>query len=392
MNPELHSRLNQLQNVALAIGMAGIVGAVFGALRAPHSFFVSYLFAWLFWLGLSLGCLGVAMIHYLTGGLWGFATRRFLESGFLNLIPLAILAIPILFGLHDLYPWSRPEIVSADAILQKKHLYLNSTAFVARGIFYFAVWLTMAFCLRRWSVQQDATSAAEPVIRMRILSGPGIVIYPLTATFALVDWIMSMEPKWSSTIFPVIVIIGQILSALAFITLLLAWVGRQSPFREVATPKCFLDLGNLLLAFVMFWTYVSFAQFLIIYSGNLPREIIWYRPRIQNGWQWLVCALGLFHFLAPFFLLLFRTVKTNARRLGVMAALIFGAHALEMFWIVAPTFRRANDYVQWPDVACWLGIGGLWLAGFAWTLKRHPLLPQNDPRLEISLLQPAHAK
>ena len=187
MNQELHTRLNQLQKVAMAVGVAGIAGAVFGALRAPHSFFVSYLFAWLFWLGLSLGCLGVAMIHYLTGGLWGFATRRFLESGFLNLIPMAVLFIPLIFGLHDLYPWSRPEIVSADAILQKKHLYLNTTAFVARGIFYFVVWLTMAFGFRISSLAALVTAVLLP-LGMFYSKGPGPESWLSVAIAALLFW------------------------------------------------------------------------------------------------------------------------------------------------------------------------------------------------------------
>jgi hypothetical protein len=250
----------------------------------------------------------------------------------------------------------------------------------------------MAVNLRRWSLQQDATTEVAPTVRMRTLSGPGMVIYPLTATFAFMDWIMSTEPKWHSTIFPVIVMIGQILTAFAFITMLLVWLREHAPFRETVSVKHFHNLGNLMLAFVVFWTYVSFSQLLIIYSGNLPHEIEWYLPRIAGGWQWIVAALALFHFLAPFFLLLFRNVKRNPVPLASVAALIFCVHVVEVFWLVAPGYHHEGIHVHWLDFATVFGVGGIWLAMFAFNVKRRPLLPQNDPRIKYSTVQLAHAK
>jgi hypothetical protein len=250
----------------------------------------------------------------------------------------------------------------------------------------------MAFCLRRWSLQQDATSDPSLTVRLRALSGPGIVLYPVTATFAFVDWVMSIEPKWYSTMFPVIVLIGQIVIALAFVTLLLAWLREQPPFRPVVTRAHFHDLGNLLLAFVVFWTYVTFSQLLIIYSGNLPHEIDWYLHRVAGGWKGVIGLLALFHFFVPFFLLLFRVMKQNVVRLGIIAGLIFAAHMVEVYWTIEPTFFPHGVHVHWLDAAALLGLGGAWLTVFASNLSRHPLLPRNDPRIEYPVTQLAHAQ
>jgi hypothetical protein len=391
MNDMIASRLNRLQRGGMVLAFLGLGACCLGAAVDARQFFISYLVGYTFWLGLSLGCLGVAMIHHLTGGRWGFVTRRFLEAGFMTLPWMALLFIPLLFGLRELYPWARPDAVTASETLRQKTIYLNRPWFCARTAVFVAIWLWMAFCLRRWSLQQDASADPAPTIKLRALSGPGIVIYPLTATFAFVDWVMSSEPHWYSTIFPVIMLIGQILSAFAFVTLLLAWFREQTPFREVAIRTHFHDLGNLLLAFVIFWTYVSFSQLLIIYSGNLPREIDWYLFRIAGGWKWVIVLLALFHFFVPFFLLLFRVMKQNVARLTWIAALIFAVHIVEVYWTIEPAFFRAGLHVHWLDAAAVLGLGGVWLAVFSANLKRHALLPQNDPRIEYSVVQTAHA-
>ncbi len=365
---------------------------VAGVVVSPHEFFISYLIAFVFWLGLTLGCFNVAMIHYLTGGHWGNITRRFLEAGFMTLPLMAVCFLPILFGRHDLYAWARPEAVAADKILQQKAVYENFPGFLIRGVFCFGLWIVIATRLRKWSLQQDVTRDVTPTIKPRTLSGPGIVIIPLTATFALVDWVMSIEPAWFSTVFAVILLSGAVLVAFAFVILLVAWFQAHSPFREAVTPKHFLDLGNLLLAFVMFWTYVAFSQFLIIYSGNQPREIGWYLHRSTGGWQWLVCFIGLFHFFVPFLILLFRAAKMNVRTLAATALMIFLVNALETFWTIAPTFYPQGITIHWTDFAAWLGLGGIWLAVFAANLTRHPLIAQNLPAAETALPQTAHAQ
>lgn len=392
MTEVLRTRLNRLQRAGLTLGALGVVACGLGVPANARQFFISYLTGYTFWIGLSLGCLGVAMIHHLTGGRWGFVTRRFLEAGFMTLPLMALLFIPLIFGLNELYSWARPDVVAASETLPRKIPYLNAPAFVARAVGYFSVWLALAFCLRKWSLQQDATTDPAPTMRLRSLSGPGIVLYPLTGTFALVDWVMSIEPEWYSSIFPVILLIGQVLTAFAFVTLLLATGQIQSPFCAVVNRTHFHDLGILLLAFVVFWTYVSFSQLLIIYSGNLPREIDWYLHRIAGGWKWVVGLLALFHFFVPFFLLLFRVMKQNVTRLAMIAGLIFNMHVVAMFWLIQPSFFPRGMRVHWLDAAALLGLGGFWIAVFAANLKRYALLPRNDPRIEYSVSEWANAK
>lgn len=384
MAPALRSRLNRVQLAALVIGMVALALSAFGAFAERSQFFFSYLFGCLFWLGLSLGCLLVTMIHELTGGRWGYPTRRFLEAGFLVLPLMLVLFIPIFFGLHHLYPWARPEDLASEKVLRERHVYQNTWAYILRGVFFLGAWIWMAWCLRRWSLQQDATTDAAPTRKARALSGPGIVIYGLLGTFAFVDWIMSLERHWYSTLFPVIIIIGQILVAYAFSVVMLALFKDQEPLAKVVTKTHYHHLGNLLLTFVLFWTYVSFGQLLIIYSGDLPHEIDWYLHRIATSWKVVIAVLGLFHFFLPFFLLLFRPVKKHVTALTTMAAMLFVVHIVDMYWLVMPTFHQGGVAVSWLDFAAPIGIGGLWLTVFLSRLKAAPLLPQHDPGLQFA--------
>src|SRR5439155_17033469 len=249
--------------------------------------------------------------------------RRFLESGFRTIPLMALLFVPLFFGLRQLYPWANAGTVAADPVLQHKHLYMNSAAFVIRAILFFAVWIILSGLLRRWSFEQDEISDSAPTRRLRVLSGPGIVIYPLTATFAYIDWVMSLEPDWYSAIFLVIIVIGQILCAFAFSVLVLSCFRKATPLVEILSVTHYHHLGNLLLTFVMFWTYVAFSQFLIIWSGNLPHEIAWYLHRSHGTWLWIVLALVLFHFFLPFYVLLFRGTKTSVRMVTTVAGLLF---------------------------------------------------------------------
>ena len=386
----IHLQFHRSRTIALATGIVFLAAALVGAIIDRHAFFVSWLFAFVFWLGLALGCLAVATIHYLAGGRWGWPTRRFLEAGYMTLPLMAVAFVPLLFGLHELYPWARPETVTDEKL--QTATYENFPGFLVRGVFFFACWIFIAVRLRNHSLQQDATLDPGPTIRLRTWSGPAIVLVPLTMTFAAVDWIMSIEPAWFSTTFGLILLSGQVLIALAFITLLLACVQPHPHFRAITTPKHFHDLANLLLAFVMFWTYIAFSQFLVIYAGNQPHEIGWYLHRVAGNWKWLIAAIALFHFFAPFFLLLFRAIKKNPHRLALIAAAIFAAHVIDIFWMIMPTFYPGGITVHWTDLAAWLGLGGIWLAVFFAQLERHPLLAQNDPRLDNAFLRTADAK
>ena len=375
---EISTQLKRVQRAGLAAGVVFLLLAGIGLMMDPGAFYVAWLIGFIFWLGLALGCLNAAMIFYLTGGRWGFVSVRLLEAAYLTLPLLAILFVPLLFGLRELYPWARPAAVAADKVLQQKAIYENFPGFLLRAVFFFGGWILIATFLRRWSLQQDDTTDPAPTVKLRTLSGPGVVLAPLLVTFALVDWIMSIEPAWFSTVFAVVMLSGEMLIAFAFVILWLGWLSRQAPFRENVTPAHFHDLGNLLLTFVMFWTYVAFSQLLIIYAGNQPHEIAWYLHRIAGDWKWVVVFIALFHFFVPFFLLLFRAMKKNVPRLMAIAGLIFVVHAVELFWVIAPSFHFTFQ-LCWLSVAAWLGMGGLWLAVFVFNLNRHPLLPRNLP-------------
>ena len=384
MNTALHSRISRIQLMALAVGLSALAFTAYGAFANTKQFFFSYLFGYLFWLGLSLGCFVVTMIHQLTGGRWGYPTRRFLDAGFLVLPVMLVMFIPLFFGLPQLYPWARLEEIASQPVLKERHLYQNAWTYIIRAVLFIAVWIWMTGCLRRWSLQQDITPDAAPTRKARTLSGPGIVVYVLLATFAYVDWIMSLESRWHSTMFAVIMIIGQILVAYAFAVIMLTLFKDQSPIAEVVTPTHYHHLGNLLLTFVLFWTYISFGQLLIIYSGDLPHELDWYLHRIAGNWKWVVGALALFHFFLPFFLLLFRFMKQRVAPLAVLAAILFLAHMIDAYWLVMPSFHPTGIVLSWLDFAAPIGIGGIWLAFFLSRLKQAALLPQHDPGLQFA--------
>jgi hypothetical protein len=352
----------------------------------PGQFLRSYLMAYMFWLGVGLGCLAILMLHHLVGGLWGIAIRRVLEAG-TRLLPLmVVLCVPLLFGIPELYVWARPEAVDSHSIPQFQHTYFGVPFFLGRAGFYFGVWLVLAWLLNRWSRQQEQTDDAV-VIRSRsrrlgLLSGGGLVLYGLAMTFAATDWMMSLEPHWFSTIYGFLVVSGQFLAAMAWAILLTVWLARDEPLASVVAPGLCNDLGNLLLAFVLLWAYMAFSQLLITWSADLPEEIRWYLHRSQGGWDWLRLALLVLHFAVPFFLLLSRRVKRQRQLLSAIAALVLGMHLVDVFWLVMPAFFPAQLHVHWLDIVVPMAMGGLWLAVFLWQLQRRSLLPWYEARLQ----------
>jgi MFS family permease len=386
MNAHLHDQIGRARLIALAIGIAAGVVTVIGAFSNTKQFFYSYLFGFLFWTGLSLGCLAVTMMHHLTGGRWGWPTRRFLEAGFMVLPLMAVLFIPIFFGLRHLYPWAQPSELSTDKILSDRHAYQNSLWYIVRQIFFFIVFIFIAARLRACSLRQDETADAQPTRTARTISGPGLVLYGLLTTFVAMDWIMSIEAHWYSTMFGVIICISQIVSAYAFSVVMIAAFRRDTELATALTKTQYHQLGNLLLAFVLFWTYVSFGEFLIIYSGDLPHELEWYIHRIAGNWKLVLAAIAALHFFIPFFLLLFRAMKKNATPLTILAGMLFVMRIVHMYWLVMPAFHRDNLAVSWMDFTAPLAIGGLWFVFFLSRLRAAPLLPRRDPGLQFAFV------
>lgn len=370
--------IDRWKKTALAAGIGGLVLTAIGLLISPSQFFRSYLWAFLFWFGIGLGCLPLLMLYHLVGGAWGFTIRRIIESGTRTLPVLAILFVPIVFGISHLYTWSQPS-AAQDEVLRQKHLYLNIPFWVIRSALYFSVWLYYSHRLNRMSAIQDETGDAALPRRLQRFSGPGLVVYGLTITFASFDWAMSLEPHWYSTIYGMLWIVSQALSGLAFAIAMLALLSGRTPFSRLSLPDTLHDLGNLLLAFVMLWAYLAFSQLLIMWSGNLPEEIQWYLSRLRHGWAWVAAALITFHFFVPFFLLLARFKKRHVRWLAAIAVFILFMRVVDTYWIITPAFYRDHFTLHWLDLFALVGIGGVWLAVYAQQLTAMPLLPANDP-------------
>ncbi len=374
-----------LRRGALGVGGVGALLTLLGAFVDPGRFFHAYLVAYVYWLGLGLGCLGVVMIYHLTGGGWGIAIRRLLEAGAGTLPYMAVLFLPLVFGLHHLYEWTHTEAVVADPVLSKKVAYLNIPFFLARAVVYFGAWLALGHYLDRWSGEQDRTGDPALVVKLRKLSGGGIVLYAFTMTFAAFDWVMSLQPHWFSTIFGMLFIAGQGLGALAIVVVFASRLSVREDFGPVLAPTILNDVGNLLLAFVMIWAYLSFSQLLIIWSGNLPEEITYYLHRISGGWSVVATALAAFYFFLPFLVLLGRRNKRQLQRLALIAVGLLVARLIDVFFMIAPVFYKDRLQLHWLDIAAVAALGGIWLTLFAWRLERRPLLAPNDPELEPAL-------
>lgn len=373
--------VDRLQRQCLVAGGIGLALSLIGFFVDRPVFFRAYLVAWVFCTGIALGCLAIAMLHHLSRGGWGVVVRRVLEAASRTLPVLLLLAIPWLFGMRDLYEWARPEVVAHDPVLLHKQPYLNVPFFIVRLVLYFAIWYGLAWLLNRMSLEQDRTGDPGLARRMQLVAAPGLAAYCLASTFAAVDWLMSLQPHWFSTIYGVYFVGGHGLSALAFLILVAGYLSHREPMSRVLARRHFHDYGKLFLAFLMLWAYFSFSQFLIIWAGNLPEETVWYVRRIRGGWQWVALSLVVLHFVLPFLLLLSRDLKRAPRLLARVAALLLLMRWVDLFWQVEPAFDEGRFTFHWLFPVALLGVGGLWLAAFFRELKRRPLLPVNDPYL-----------
>ena len=388
ISPQLGRNIERVKQRSFYIGIAALVVCIIGAFFQTDQFFRSYLFSYLFYLGLTLGCLALLMMQYLTGGGWGVVIRRITEAASRTLPWLAALFIPILIGIPRLYVWSHPEAVNADPVLKHKHVYLNVPFFYGRAVFYFLGWWLFTHYLNKWSREQDMEGRDPRTRRLQLLSGPGLMFYGFSITFAAVDWVMSLDPHWYSTIYGLLFLAGEGLSALSFCVALMVILSAEGgPLHGIIGPSHFHDIGKLLLTFTMLWAYFAFSQLLIIWSGNLTKEIPWYMERLKGGWQWIGLGLVLFHFALPFALLLSRTLKRAGRTLVRIAALVIFMRFVDLFWLVAPSAGETGFHLHWMDILTPVGIGGLWLGMFLLQLRKWPLLPLRDPLLANAIAQ-----
>ena len=386
--------VTRYRQTALVVGAIALLLLVAGAFLPAlgggvDQFFRSYLVGYVFWVGVTLGCLGLLLLQHLITGAWGLVIRRVLEAGTRTLPLMILLFLPIaVFGLPHLYEWMHIDEVTEPfvrRILEKKRPYLNPVFFLIRTGIYFAIWWGLMYFLNKWSAEQDRTAERQYSKKMQVWSGPGIILFILTVTFVSVDWVMSLNPEWFSTIYGLLYVAGWTLSAFALVIVVMVYLATRPPLEGVVRAPHFHDLGKLMLAFVMLWAYFSFSQFLIIWSGNIPEETKWYLHRLRGGWGFVGVGLVILHFVLPFVLLLSRDLKRNARRLALIAGLIFLMRLIDVFWLIEPEFNREHFRLSWMDLAAPVAFGGLWLAFFIWQLSLRPLLPFNDPNFESAV-------
>jgi hypothetical protein len=384
VTPELQASLRKLRSAAWLVGLLGVLGLAVGWATSPAQFYRSYLWAYIFVVGISAGCLAWLMVQYLTGGAWGVVIRRPAEAAARTLPLLLVLFVPIAFGIQSLYPWSHPDVVAADPILKHKEIFLNTPFFLLRAAIILGGWCFLGWFMNRWSAKEDQGSAVAQR-KMSRLSGPGLIFWGFAVTFLSIDWVMSLDAHWFSTMFGLLFVAGQGLSSMSFLITVLVWLSYRRPLSEVLTPRHLHDVGKLLLANVMVWAYFSFSQWLIVWAGNLPDEIPWYVERLRGGWQYVALALVLGHFALPFALLLSRDLKRNFKLLSTITIFILCMRVVDIYWQVMPDASKSSLALSWMDFAALIGLGGIWLGYFLMQLEKRPLMPINAEDLVETL-------
>ncbi len=365
----------RVMQLSLRIGAGALLLCLVGWIFSAEAFFRAYLFAYLFFLGMTLGSMAWVMVHHLVGGGWGRAIQRIAESAAMNLPLMLILFIPLFFGLNRLYPWADARIVRLDAIVRHKSAYLNTAAWSVRALVFFAIWIACTLQLTADAKSFDATRSAAIALRMRRVSALGLVIYMATMTLAGIDWIMSREPHYYSTIFGFILVVGHALSGMLLLIIVLTLLLSREPLRSFVTLRHYNDLGNLLLTCVILWAYLAFTQFLLTWTGNIQLEVKWYHLRSRGFYGFLAAGLIMLHFFVPFLLLLSKKTKCNPRFLAGLASGLLCLRVIDVYWMVAPTGGPVASLNRlWLNLAAPIGVGGIWLSGFIWQLGRRPLL------------------
>jgi hypothetical protein len=389
--------VKKISQRSLVVGVTFSAIAVVGIFVFPNGrdqFYRAYLLGFMAWLGVALGSMAILMIRHLTGGGWGMVIRRILGAAMRTLPLLALLFVPIVLGMKRLYIWAQPLDQIQDKHL-REHLeditktYLTTNGFWIRAIFYFAVWNLLSFLLTKWSKETDRPGAPDNTPRFKAVSGPGLILYGFTISFAAIDWVMSLDPSWVSTIFGLVILIGEVLSAMCFAVVVERILVNYKPMSEMLKPDFVHDHGKWMLAFTMVWAYFNFSQWLIIWAGNLPSEITFYLARLNGGWGYIGLILVLFHFAIPFVILLSRPFKRDIRKLVWLAVWLMLMRYVDLFWIIEPNFSKTLS-LTWADVVVPIAIGGFWLAYFFHNLNALPLLPVYDPSAN-EVLEPMHA-
>jgi hypothetical protein len=384
--------INGLRTLALGVGGIALIAWMVGAYFTPEQALRSWLLGFIFWGGIGLGCLGVLMLQYLTGGAWGVVIRRILEAGTRTLPIIILMFVPLAIGVytHKFFEWT--ILPPTEHIMEHRGVFMTPWFWIVRSVIYFAFFGIMVVLLNKWSLDQEKTTTVEEsrlvLEKASRFSGPTLVIYALVVTFAAVDWMLMLDAHWFSTIWGLLFVAGWALSCYCFCVMVLAYLSDKAPMDAVIGKRHFHDLGKLMLALVMVWAYFNFSQFLIIWAGNLPEETGWWLVRMKGGWGWIGAGLIFFHFAFPFLVLLQQDFKRHARRIATLAFFILLMRLLDMFYLIGPSNRIAGGYepgafvVSWLDIVGPVAVGGIWLWWFFGELMKRPMVPEQDPYFE----------
>jgi len=376
---------NRIPMIGAACAVLGAAACALLGAGNPKQFFFSWLVSFLFFLSLALGGLFFVLIQYAAQGGWGVVLRRIGETVFATLPVMAVLFLPLLLGLRDLYSWAVPGAADHDALLRWKAPYLNIPFFLIRAALYFGIWSFIALLYYRGSSGQDVSGDPGVSARLRRFAGPAIIVLALTQTFASIDWIMSLTPHWYSTMFGVYFFAGSFVGFIALLSILAAAMRQAGLLETVITAEHLHDMGKLLFAFTSFWAYIAFSQFFLIWYANLPEETIWYKARLEGSWEAVSLLLMAGHFAVPFFYLMGRDVKRRGWTLAVGGLWLLAMHFVDLYWQVMPTLHPEGVRPSLLDVAAFVAVGGSSVAAAAWLMRRQALVPLRDPRLAESL-------
>lgn len=393
----LGPQAESIKRIASIIGIAGLLLCVAGFFSDHEKFFQSYLFAFAFWVGFPVAGLGILLLNNVVGGKWGVTIRRYLEACAKTLPLMAVFFLVIVAGLKDVYAWATPAHVAANEFLKHKEGYLNIPGFIIRGLGCFVVWMAILWRINKWTDEQDQTGDTDIKDKLRRFSAPSLLVFVLVGTVAYIDWILSADNQFYSTVFAGMVLIANVQATFALCILTLIWTSKEDRFQGRVNAPILHDLGKLLFAFTIFWTYLSASQLIIIWPASLPQEITWYLDRTAGLWKALAVFVGLTMFAIPFAALLSQSRKKDPRRLQRVCIWILLCNAIYMFWLIEPPFRvdsvstplhtSPGFAIYWTDIAAFLGIGGIWVYYFITQLRKRPLLPLKDPRLSPALPQ-----
>lgn len=381
--------VSRAQTPALVIGILGLAVAAFGFFQDKVEFYRAWLPAFIFWFDIVAGAVGVLCLQYVTGGEWGVLIRRPLGAAARTMPLMIVFWIPIVLGLASIYIWANPDVVAKDTLLQMKQPWLNPTGWIIRSLVYFALWTLWAWRLRFLSLDFAKTRSPYTELSRRKWSAAGLLMIVLTLTLASVDWVMSLEPKWYSSMFGIAFTVGAALSAFAFVTLFLCLVSESRAMDEVLKPSHFRDLGNLMLAFTMLWAYTNFSQFLLIWYGNIKEETPYYLKRMHGAWGWMAGALIIFHFFLPFFMLLMRAIKDRPKTIIIVTIILLLMRFVDIYWITAPAHYGDHFHFSWITLFAFLGIGGVWLWFFIQQLKGQTIIPIHETWVEEAIREGA---